>query len=505
MVTSYDRRSFLKISGMGLAGAYLAACSVGGGDQAGAEAALRAAFVQPINDLDPHGPSSVDEATLLAGRLIYDTLVRRNGEELVPAVAASWEQPDENTWVFTLRDDVTFHDGTKLTARDVKASLERVKDANTAQSALWTTVTSVEATDDTTLRIATERPLGTMLVNLTLMFILPAAKMSTEGFFAKPVGSGPFKVESFTPADELALTAVDHWSGRSKLEQVTLPYLPETSSQITALRTGDLDVLWPVPPDQLRELTGVDGITLETVPSYVYYFNWFNCGRPPFDDPRVRRAMWRAVDVAGIVRDLFGDGAEVMTAPIPSTAFGHAEQEPYPHDPDAAKRDLADAGLGDGFRTSLMWFSETGPLADGLAQAMISEWAKIGVTVEPQSLEKAEWLRRLNAKEFDMDLQTNTVTTGDADFTLGRLYDSSADRMGYRNAELDKILRQAHENSDQDTRDDLYAQACKIIWEDAVGIFPAALISTYGLRSTVRGFEPVPSNQPDLRGVTVGS
>ncbi|OLF14142.1 peptide ABC transporter substrate-binding protein [Actinophytocola xinjiangensis] len=503
-MTRYNRRSFLKISGIGLAGTYLAACSVGGGDETAAQTALRAAFSQPINDLDPHGPSSVDEASLLAGRLIYDTLIRRNGEELEPAVAQSWEQPDDNTWVFTLRGDVKFHDGTPLTAADVKASLERVKAANTAQSALWATVSSVEASDDTTLTITTERPLGTMLVNLSLMFILPAATMNTEGFFAKPVGSGPFKVESFTPADELALTSVEHWSGKPKLKEVSLPYLPETSSQITALRTGDLDILWPVPPDQLRELEGVEGITLETVPSYVYYFNWFNCGKAPFDDPRVRRAMWQAVDVAGIVKNLFGDGAEVMTSPIPSTAFGHAEQQPYAHDPEAAKRALTEAGLGDGFRTSLMWFSDTGPLADGLAQAMISDWAKIGVTVEAQNVEKAEWLRRLNEKEFDMDLQTNTVTTGDADFTLGRLYDSAADRMGYRNPALDDILRQAHEDSDQARRGDLYAQACKIIWEDAVGIFPAALISTYGLRSTVRNFQPAPSNQPDLRGVTVG-
>ncbi|PXY22131.1 ABC transporter substrate-binding protein [Prauserella muralis] len=505
MVSTHSRRDFLKISSISLAGAYLAACSVGGGDQGAAEQALRAAFAQPINDLDPHGPSSVDESTLLAGRLIYDTLIRRDGDKLVPHVATSWEQPDPNTWVFALRDDVTFHDGSKLTARDVKASLERVKDAGTAQSALWTSVSTVDAPDDTTLRVTTSEPLGTMPVNLTLMFILPAAKMNDEGFFRKPIGSGPFRVEAFTPSDELRLAAVDYWNGTPKLNRVTLPFIPETSSQITALRTGDLNVLWPIPPDQLRELEGLDEIRLETVPSYAYYFTWFNCGREPFTDPRVRRAMWRAVDVAGTVRNLFGDGAELMTAPIPSTVFGHAPQQPYEHDPDAAKRDLAAAGLGDGFRTSLMWFSDTGPLADALAQAMISDWAKVGVTVEPQNLEKAEWLRRLNAKEFDMDLQINTVTTGDADFTLGRLYDSQADRMGYRNPRLDGILRRAHQDSDRRTRGRLYGQACKIIWDDAVGIFPAALISTYGLRSTVEGFEPVPSNQPDLRGVTLAT
>src|SRR5690606_7239985 len=151
---------------------------------------------------------------------------------------------------------------------------------------------------------------------------------------------------------------------------------------------------------------------------------------------------------------------------------------------------------------SLMWFSDTGPLADGLAQTMISDWAKIGITVEPHNVEKAEWLRRLHAKEFDMELQINTVTTGDADFTLGRLYDSSADRMGDANPELDSILRQAHSDPDQQKRRGPYAKAREIIWTDAVRIFPATLITTYGMRSTVKGFDRVASNQPELRDVT---
>ncbi|HIY41530.1 MAG TPA: ABC transporter substrate-binding protein [Candidatus Nocardiopsis merdipullorum] len=499
------RRRFLTISGVGIAGAHLAGCGVGGGS-AEARRVLEAAFSQPINDLDPHGPASVDEATLLACRLIYDTLVLSDGEEIQPNVAESWEQPDETTWIFHLRDDVRFHDGTPLTARDVRTSIERVRDAGTAQSALWQSVVDFEENDDHTLTVITEEPLGTMLTSLTVMYVLPADRMEEEGFFQAPVGSGPFQVESFTPASELSLTPTsEYWGERSSIDGVVLPYVPEISSQVTSLRTGDLHAMWPVPPDQLPELQGVDGITLETVPSYVYYFAWFNCGREPFTDPRVRRALRRAVDVDGIVENLFGDGAAVMTAPVPSAVFGHAAQEPYEYDPERARQELAEAGYPDGFTTSMMWFDATGPLARELAQSLISDWAEIGVVVEPQSIEKAEWIQRLNDLEWDMEMQVNTVTTGDADFALGRLYTSEANRLGYANEELDEILGEANRSSDQDRREELYAKACQILWDDAVGLFPAELISTYGLRDDVSGFVPAPSNQPDLRSVALSS
>lgn len=499
------RRRFLTISGVGIAGAHLAGCGVGGGS-AEARRVLEAAFSQPINDLDPHGPASVDEATLLACRLIYDTLVLSDGEEIRPNVAESWEQPDETTWIFHLRDDVRFHDGTPLTARDVRTSIERVRDAGTAQSALWQSVVDFEENDDHTLTVITEEPLGTMLTSLTVMYVLPADRMEEEGFFQAPVGSGPFQVESFTPASELSLTPTsEYWGERSSIDGVVLPYVPEISSQVTSLRTGDLHAMWPVPPDQLPELQGVDGITLETVPSYVYYFAWFNCGREPFTDPRVRRALRRAVDVDGIVENLFGDGAAVMTAPVPSAVFGHAAQGPYEYDPERARQELAEAGYPDGFTTSMMWFDATGPLARELAQSLISDWAEIGVVVEPQSIEKAEWIQRLNDLEWDMEMQVNTVTTGDADFALGRLYTSEANRLGYANEELDEILGEANRSSDQDRREELYAKACQILWDDAVGLFPAELISTYGLRDDVSGFVPAPSNQPDLRSVALSS
>jgi peptide/nickel transport system substrate-binding protein len=503
--TAMSRRTFMTVTAVGVAGAFLASCGVGGGDKKKATTALKACFAQPITDLDPLSPTTtVDEPALMARRLIFDTLVHRQGDSFTPALAKSWTQPDPETWVFKLRDDVFFHDGTKLTAKDVTASINRVIKTTTNLSALWTSVKSAEATDPTTVTVKTNGPLGTMLVNLTLLFIPPGDKLGNPDFFRKPIGSGPYKVDSFTPSSNLSLVKADkYWGTAPKNESITVPYIPETSTAVTSLLNGSIDLYWPIPPDQVGSVTGKD-ITVDRVPSYVYFFNWFNCSRKPFDDVRVRQAMWHAVDVAGIVKNLYGEAAQVMTAPIPTTVFGSAPQTPYAYDPEKAKQLLTEAGYGSGFSSSLMWFASSGPLVSDLAQAMISGWAKVGVKIAPQQIDKATWLTRLNKLDWDMDLQTNTVTTGDADFTLGRLYTSKANRMGYKNAALDSVLSQARGSSDQAARKTLYAQACKTIWDDAVGIFPATMTTAYGLRTSLRGFTPAPSNQPDLSTVTVG-
>ncbi|MEU8123001.1 ABC transporter substrate-binding protein [Spirillospora sp. NPDC049024] len=496
------RREFLALTGLAASAVALGGCAAPGA-AAAPDGSLRAAFGQPVTDLDPYNAgTAVDEASLIVKRLVFDTLVRYEGGRLAPGLATSWRRTDDTTWVFDLRPGVRFHDGGALTARDVVACVERTKAVKSAQSALWATVKSARADGDHRVVFVTDGPMGTLPVNLTLLFIVPARRVADPAQKRRPVGSGPFRVTGFTPSTSVELARFDgYWGGRAGTPGISMPFIAETSSAITALRNGDVDLLWPVPSDQLGEVRGRRGVRVETVPSWTYYLTWFNCKRKPFTDPRVRRAMWQALDMEEIVGRLFGAGAEQMRAPIPSTVFGYAEQAPYRHDPGAARAALRDAGLAGGFETTMMWFDATGPLARELAQSMISAWARIGVEVRPQSIEKAQWLQRLNSLDWDMELQTNTVTTGDAAFTLGRLYTSKADRMGYKNPGLDAVLAEAGQAADPKRREELYGRACETIWNDAVGIFPAALTTAYGVRTGLTGFTPAANNQPDLSAV----
>ncbi|MDR3081184.1 MAG: ABC transporter substrate-binding protein, partial [Streptomyces sp.] len=206
------RRGFLAMAGLGATGVLLSGCGIG---SAAPRGALRAAFGQPVTDLDPYNAATaVDEASLIVKRLVFDTLVRRKGKELVPGLATEWRREGDTKWVFTLRRGAVFHDGSAVTARDVVACLKHTRKVPSAQTPLWATVTGAEAPDDHTVVFTTDGPLGSLPVNLTLLFIVPAGRVADPAQKRSPIGSGPFRVTEFTPSTSVELKRFDdYWGG----------------------------------------------------------------------------------------------------------------------------------------------------------------------------------------------------------------------------------------------------------------------------------------------------
>jgi peptide/nickel transport system substrate-binding protein len=467
---------------------------------------LKVALPAKIVALDPHGAQSVEEVLHTSIQHVMEPLVRRDPSSgsLVPGLATEWKNPDPNTWTFSLRRNVSYHDGSKLTSADVKAVVQRVVEQKGPIAPLFAQVDTVDALDESTVQIKTKSPVGTLLASMALVPIAPASKVNEQGFFNKPIGSGPFKVVSWTPDGDLRLEAnTDYWGGPPGLKNLTFRFYPEVAPLVTALETGEVDFTWRLPPDQLPVLQGNANIKVESVPGYTYFFIWLNSSRPPFTDKRVRQAMAFALDVDKMLKDLLPGVAKRGTAPIASTVFGHSAQTPYNYDPAKAKQLLAEAGLGSGFDAGVIWNPGSGPQDRELAQAMISYWNAIGARVKSQEMERAVWIDNLVKLNWDMDFQTNATTTGDADFTLGRLYHSRANRNGYKNPDLDKLLDDAVATVDQNQRKELYARANMIIWDDAAGIFPFELLNVYASRKRVSGFVPSASPVLSFTNVTV--
>jgi len=515
------RRQWLR-DAVALAGAATVTGGLAERSQAGGRAPVLAAASPPMTpriptgtltvsmparmvSLDPQGAQSAEDSVRVAASHIFDRLVVRNprARAYVPSLATKWDTPDPLTWVFTLRPGVKFHDGSPLTARDVKGSLERVLALKGPLAPLWTAVDTVDAPNDTTVRIRTKTPLGAMLPQLTLFFIGPAGKMDQPGFFNRPIGSGPFRVVSYERDNELLLEAnPGYWGAAPGVKTLRFKDIPEVAARVTALITGEIDLTYGLPPDQLAALSERKDIRLVGTPSWRYYFLWLEAKHEPLTDKRVRQAMAYALDVDTMVKTLMKGSGRRMTSPIPSTVFGYAPQRPYAYDPAKARQLLAAAGRPNGFECTMIWNPDSSPQDRELAQALLSYWGAVGVKVTDGQSERPTWLNRLLKLDWDIDFQSTSFATGDPDASFRVLYTTRANRSGYANPLLDQVIDAASATIDQTKRKVLYAEASGILWDDAVAIYPIELVETYAQRQAVEGFV-APPGFPTFADVTV--
>ena len=452
---------------------------------------------------DPHGALALNTNVRTYFVALYDTLVVMKSGMAEPALAEAWDNPDDFTWEFTLREDATWHDGSPVTAADVVSSYNRVIAQSSTLAPSFARVESFTAVDDTLLEIKTKTPDGVLLANLSLLRILPTAAATDPNFFDAPIGSGPFSFESFVADEELVLNAnKSYWGGAPQFDRLVFVDRPEAAGRVTALELGEIDLTWGISPDMLRSVTDLDDVMTEMVGGLTYFTIWLQNEREPFNDPRVRQALWHAVDFSTIIKDLFGDTGSPATSHLPSQTFGYSAQKPYSYDPGLAEDLLAEAGFPDGFSTTIK-YRGTGPNEGLLADVLISYWTKIGVEVELIRQEQALWNEDLVALDWDMNLFSSSVGTSDADNVLARIFSCGGNRVGYCSEEVDALVSQAAATVDQEERADLYAQAQKILWEDAASIMALEIADTYAFRSAVEGFEAPPLPVPDFRSVKI--
>ncbi len=494
------RRAAAVTATLALSAAALSGCASGTADS-GTPGALTVAGPYRITGLDPQGTLAADNGTLLAAKQIYSSLVVRAGTSFTPALATSWHATaGGRVWTFRLRGSLTFSDGKPLTATDVKASVAREAGLGGPLAALWSGIT-VSAPAADTVVFTSKDPQGALLSKASTLSVLPAAEVGRAGFFGKPVGSGPFEVSAFTPGQSLTLVPnPKYWGAQPSLKKLTIKFISNISARITALKTGEIQATWALPDDQVAQLASHKGVVTRTVPSDAQYTMWFNSGRPAFRSAAVRQAMWKAVDYASIIKSLYPATGAAARAPLSSTIAGYAAQDPYPYDPAAARAGLKAAGFDFGRSYQLAY---SGDEFTQFAQAVASDYAKIGVKVVPTEKEKAVYLSDLLGMKWDINLQSLSDATGDADYVLGRLYTCAAHRTGYCDHALDATLTRAAATADPAARAALYGRAERTIWSRAVGMFPMDVRITYSWTSGVTGLTPSSDYQPSFAGVKV--
>ena len=319
---------------------------------------LRIGIGSSLNTLDPMLTTIGDE--YIYDNLAFNGLTRMTEElEVKPDLAESWTpSADLKEWTFKLRKGVKFHDGSELVAEDVVACFKRMLDPATSAPtrSQYEMVEGITAPDAATVVFKLNIPYGGFADILTDR----QAKITPRGAVAqmatKPIGTGPFKFVSYTAGDRLVLAAnPDYFEGAPKLAGVELRIIPEMSVKIAAMKAGDIDVVWDLPLDQVKVLSGDAALRVDSIPTSSWDGAIMNNTIPPFNDKRVRQAFHLAVDKKDVVElTLFGQGVETISPIAPSHPYYAKDVKIPKTDPVAAKKLLAEAGFPNGVKVTII-------------------------------------------------------------------------------------------------------------------------------------------------------
>ncbi len=457
----------------------------------GPQGTLVVAHGEKLESIDPQARLQIHSYNVAL--MIYDSLVDvSESGEILPRLATEWELLDENTWKFTLREGVKFHNGEPFTSESVKFTLDRIVDPETksAQSGVWANYDHTETPDEYTAIVKTKAPMGTMLTNLALTAMLPPEAGKTMDFSTEAIGTGPFKFVEWVLDDHLTLEAnTEYWGEVSKVETVIERWIPETTTRMSALEKGEVHLVWGVPPEEKERLDAVPDVTVVEYPTYTVRFLWMNGGREPFDNPKVRDAIRYAIDFDTIIDTLFQGQGVRATGCVAEGVFGYCKQEPYPYDPEKAKALLAEAGYPDGFETEVKVPTYL-PKQKELAEVIAAYLGDIGIDLKVTIQDQALWIEDLLALNWDMNLLGTGTITGDADFTLRRIYQTSAERTGYYDDKLNELLVEQQSVLELDKRLDMLCDACAILWDEGPTIWLFTTKWLYAHRDNVQGFTP---------------
>lgn len=460
--------------------------------------------------LDPHG--SNDQPSSRVIKQINTTLILQDENmELQPGLAESWEEIDELTFEFKLREGVKFHNGEDFKASDVKFTLLRALESpNVGHIVGAIDPEGIEIVDDHTIRISTKEPFAPLLAHLahTGASILneKAVTESGDDYGQNPVGTGAYKFVKWVNGDSIELTRNDDYFGDlPAIKDLVFRNISEGTNRTIELETGGIDIAYDILPTDLSRVEGNDELTLARDVNLSTTYIGFNVDKKPFDDIRVRQAINYAIDAEGIIDAVMeGVGAQANGPLGPNVWASNQNLEPYGFDVEKAKELLADAGYPDGFKTTI-WTNDNQTRMD-IAEIVQNQLKAIDIEVEVQVVEWGAYLDGTANGEHDMFILGWVTVTGDPDYGLYALFHSSqfgdaGNRTFYANEKLDSLLDEARKSADSDSREAAYMEAQEIVRNEAPWIFLNSGENLTGTRKNVKGFKQHPAGHHNLSTV----
>lgn len=485
--------------------------------------------------MDPHSQNQGNTHTL--AHHIYETLLGRDNDgNLTPRLATEWslKEGDDTVWVFKLREGVKFHDGADFTAEDVVYSITRAKSEFSNMKQLHSTVESVTAVDDYTVEFQMAGPSLIYPNNLTNTFIMDKtwseandldvvqdfASGATNYSVLNTNGTGPYTLVSREVDVKTVLAYNEGWWGETPaVTDIEYIVISDAQTRISALLSGEVDIVQDVPPQDIERLASTEGFKVEVGPeNRVIYFGYKFGEEPlksssitdsnPFNNPLVREAMELALDRDAIKQVVMrGNSIPTGVATPPFVNGWTAELDAYPApDVEKAKALMAEAGYPDGFSVTLDTPNNRYVNDEAISTAYVGMLGQIGINVTLASRPVAEHSPIILANESDFYLLGWGVPTFDSAYIFNDLVHSKTDTHGtynvglYSNPELDEKIISLGTESDEAVRNQTIAEIWEVVKADRVLLPVHNQVLAYAMRDGVT--LPVqPENQPNMTTV----
>ncbi|MEN8244764.1 MAG: ABC transporter substrate-binding protein [Thermodesulfobacteriota bacterium] len=448
--------------------------------------------------LDPHKTSGT--LTFQTLKSVYDTLAEPDQTgKIVPALAEKWDiSQDGMTWTFTLRKGVVFHNGDKLTAQDVKATFDRIKNKEIASPNAneYAPITSIETPDDYTVVLKLSAPSAPLLGTLASGWgaILPKSLIDNgHDFAAKPVGTGPFKMTEWIRDGKIVLEKnKNYWmKGLPKLDKVTMHIIPERAVQVQGLISGQVDVSYIIDQEDAPMLNSSPDVQINEKLTSLIMVMPMNCSRPPLDDLRVRQAITHAIDKQKVLDVAYGGGKPIATFMDYSNAYYKDFTDLYPYDPAKAKKLLAEAGVGKDTEFEMFLPQNYPPhvKAGEIYQAMLT---KVGLNVKIKLVDWSTWIGDVYRQaKYDFTVIGHTGKL-DPHGTLAN-YGTPKRYVRWDNPKAAGLIDTAAKTDGFENRKKLYDQALQIMAEEVPFMFLGSSYRGIGTRKNVSDFRMTPS------------
>lgn len=429
---------------------------------------------------------------------VFDTLYGFDPKgNVVPRMADSYKISDDGrTYTFHLKPGIKFHNGALLTSADVKYSIERIMDPtakSTRRPYFAPIVEAIETPDPATLIVRLKQPDGVFLNKIAgFLFIVPkdytSALPTPETFAAAPIGSGPYRIKRNRIGQSLELERFEDFYGdKPGIKHLVFRYIPEPSSRVNAIVSGEVDIAAMIPlseVERLRKNKALDVIS-NPVSSPMHVRLYSNVPDSPLARREVRQALHYGLDSDAIIKGVFhGIGAPMGTFISQYFPYGGSpDVKPYPYDPAKARALLKQAGYPNGFSVKL---NDAVGTPKEFAEAIAAYWSQIGVKVEINRIDYAAWSRLNNThKTGPMTTTQFTNALYDPVHPVAGSFSKNGPWSDYFNPDVEALLAQLETTTGADARGALFRKIGRILHDDAAAVLVTELFNVFAKKDTL--------------------